>query len=114
MSAEEEPLIDLRPHCDRAPVVHELLPMHRVFRLFQTMGLRHLPVIDQFSHLVGIITRKDLLRLDERSLKLLANKRRAEIMETPRGAGAGGGTQQPARRNHFCWPWARQVLLFHT
>lgn len=79
MSAEEEPLIDLRPHCDRAPyVVHELLPMHRVFRLFQTMGLRHLPVIDQFSHLVGIITRKDLLRLDERSLKLLANKRRAE------------------------------------
>ena len=74
-----EPLIDLRPHCDRAPyVVSELLPMHRVFRLFQTMGLRHLPVINEHSQVVGMITRKDLLHLDERSLRLLANKRRAD------------------------------------
>jgi chloride channel 7 len=56
-------LIDLRPHCDRSPyTVCETLPLRRVFRLFTTMGLRHLVVVDRQSLVVGMITRKDLLK----------------------------------------------------
>ena len=56
--------IDLRPHYDHAPyTVHELLPLYRVSRLFMSMGLRHLCVLDGSSAVVGIITRKDLATL---------------------------------------------------
>ena len=56
--------IDLRPHYDHAPyTVHELLPLYRVSRLFMSMGLRHLCVLDGSSRVVGIITRKDLARI---------------------------------------------------
>ena len=61
-----EGLIDLRPHCDRSPyVVNELLPLRRVFRLFTTMGLRHLVVVDDHSLVVGMITRKDFLKIGD-------------------------------------------------
>ena len=63
-SASAAGLVDLRPHCDRSPyVVHELLPLRRVFRLFETMGLRSLVVVDAHSCVVGIITRKDFLKI---------------------------------------------------
>ncbi len=62
-SSSEGGLIDLRPHCDRSPyTVCETLPLRRVFRLFTTMGLRHLVVVDRQSLVVGMITRKDLLK----------------------------------------------------
>ena len=76
---EGAPMIDLRPFCDRSPyVVNEFLPLQRVFRLFQTMGLRHLPVTDEHSCVVGIITRRDLLDIDRASAELLASRRREE------------------------------------
>ena len=57
-------LIDLRPHCDPSPyTVYETMPLRRVFRLFTTMGLRHLVVVDSQSHVVGMITRKDFLKV---------------------------------------------------
>ena len=41
------PTIDLLRHCDRAPfTVRELLPLYMVARLFTSMGLRHLCVLD--------------------------------------------------------------------
>lgn len=57
-------VIDLRPHCDPSPyTVYQTLPLRRVFRLFTTMGLRHLVVVDSQSHVVGMITRKDFLKV---------------------------------------------------
>ncbi len=35
-------------------------PGERAHVMFLSMGLRHLPVVDEASHVVGIITRKDL------------------------------------------------------
>lgn len=32
------------------------------YRIFRAMSLRHLPVVDSSYHIVGIITRKDLLK----------------------------------------------------
>jgi len=72
-------LIDLRPHCDRSPyVVNELLPLRRVFRLFTTMGLRHLVVVDAHSCVVGMITRKDFLKTSIQDWQTLASVRREE------------------------------------
>jgi len=77
-------LVDLRPHCDRVPfIVHEMLPLRRAFRLFQTMGLRHLCVLNEASCIVGILTRKDFLNVHAlgRSGMLSAiRRRRADLM----------------------------------
>ena len=60
-----EPLVDLRPLCDRTPyTVNEMLPLRRVLRLFKAMGLRHLVVVDSRSRVVGIITRRNLVEAE--------------------------------------------------
>ena len=54
--------IDLRPFMDPSPyVVNELMPLRRVYRFFNEIGVRHLSVIDCREQVVGIITRKDIL-----------------------------------------------------
>ena len=56
--------VDLRNLLDRSPyVVHELMPLYRVARLFQSMGLRTLSVVDSRYSVVGTITREDLGKL---------------------------------------------------
>ena len=53
--------IDLRPFMDPSPyVVNELMPLRRVYRFFNEIGVRHLTVIDCREQVVGIITRKDI------------------------------------------------------
>ena len=79
----------MRPHCDRSPyVVNELLPLRRVFRLFSTMGLRHLPVVDAHSLVVGMITRKDFLKVDAKRMVRLTSRRRRETTDRYRYEGA--------------------------
>lgn len=54
-------LLDLRSFMDPSPLtVSKLTPLSRVYRLFNEIGVRHLPVLDPKHRLSGIITRKDL------------------------------------------------------
>eukprot|EP00048_Salpingoeca_helianthica_P006656 m.101278 g.101278 ORF g.101278 m.101278 type:complete len:794 (-) comp14087_c0_seq2:78-2459(-) len=56
--------IDLQPYMNTSPYVcFSSSSLNRVFRLFRTMGLRHLAVIDHDNTVVGIITRKDLANI---------------------------------------------------
>jgi len=53
--------IDLRPFMDPSPyVANELMPLRRVYRFFNEIGVRHLCVIDCREQVVGMITRKDV------------------------------------------------------
>ena len=53
--------IDLRSFYDPAPfTVGILAPLSRVYRLFNEIGVRHIPVLDSRQQLSGIITRKDV------------------------------------------------------
>eukprot|EP00474_Spongospora_subterranea_P005008 CRZ05466.1 hypothetical protein [Spongospora subterranea] len=62
--ADLESFIDLTPYMDPAPyVMQQLAPASTVFRLYRTMGLRHIPVVTKANRLVGIITRKDLTHI---------------------------------------------------
>jgi len=54
--------LDLRPYANTAPyTVNETASIQRTYRLFRTLGLRHLCVVNHYNQVVGIITRKDLL-----------------------------------------------------
>ena len=65
------PTIDLLPYCDRAPfTVNHLLPLYMVTRLFTSMGLRHLCVLDGRSRVCGVITRKDFAKSHSRGAAL--------------------------------------------
>ena len=69
--------VDLRPYMNPVPFsVRETSPLTRVFLLFRTMGLRHLPVIDIDNKILGIITRENLVHLEEKGTAL--NKQSAE------------------------------------
>ena len=61
--------VDLRPFLDPCPfVVNELMPLRRVYKLFNVLGVRHLTVVDCREQVVGIVTRKDVCEeiIDER------------------------------------------------
>ena len=67
----EAPL-DLRSFYDPSPfAVNSLAPLSVVYRLFNEIGVRHIPVLSSSLNLVGIITRKDV-QPDTISLRLSA------------------------------------------
>lgn len=104
----------LRPHCDRAPfIVNEMLPLRRAFRLFQTMGLRHLCVLDHASCLVGVLTRKDFIHVHHlghsnlmstirrrraASMRLLEEENRPETPGAPTPVAVDDGPSMTTRR----------------
>jgi chloride channel 7 len=50
--------VDLRPYCNVAPyVISEGASAPRAYRLFRTMGMRHLIVVNERYQISGIITR---------------------------------------------------------
>ena len=54
--------LDLRPYANTAPyVVNETASIQRTYRLFRTLGLRFLCVVNHNNQVVGTITRRDLL-----------------------------------------------------
>ena len=55
-------LLDLRPYANTAPyTINETASIQRTYRLFRTLGLRFLCVVNHNNQVVGIITREDLL-----------------------------------------------------
>lgn len=61
-SADRNCLLDLRPYANTAPyTINETASIQRSYRLFRTLGLRTLCVVNHTNQVVGIITRKDLL-----------------------------------------------------
>lgn len=66
--------IDLRPYMNPVPfTVRESSPLTRVFLLFRTMGIRHLTVVDIDNKVVGMVTRKNLVHLEERGAQINQN-----------------------------------------
>ncbi|SPQ92932.1 Chloride channel protein [Plasmodiophora brassicae] len=62
--SERDLEMDLRPYMDPAPYVcQQISPVSTVFRLYRTMGLRHIPVVTPTNHVAGMITRKDLTHI---------------------------------------------------
>jgi len=60
--------LDLTYYMNLTPfIIQQNAPGDRVFRLFRTMGLRHLPVIDEKSRVVGMITRRDVVKLEDKT-----------------------------------------------
>ena len=60
-AADLDAPLDLRSFYDPAPfAVNSLAPLSVVYRLFNEIGVRHIPVLSADQTLVGIITRKDV------------------------------------------------------
>jgi len=54
--------IDLEPFLNTSAIaVNEAFSLMVTYSLFRTLGLRHLVVVDEFNHVSGMITRKDLI-----------------------------------------------------
>lgn len=59
--SERSALLDLRPYMDCAPyTLSALASIQRAYRMFRTLGLRHLCVVNAHNQVVGILTRKNL------------------------------------------------------
>ena len=43
---------------------HELSPLTRVYNIYRSLGLRHLPVVNSENECVGMITRKELMVIE--------------------------------------------------
>ena len=62
------------------PKIDKDYSLYRTYVIFRTLGLRHLVVVDVHNHVVGIITRKDLMpfNMEERLETLLDQQTSAD------------------------------------
>ncbi|KAK9901698.1 hypothetical protein WJX75_008976 [Coccomyxa subellipsoidea] len=80
-AAQLEQMVDLRPFMQRNPfVVHADASLSRAYRLFRTMGLRHLFVAPPAPKVMGVITRKDIA---EANAKLALGRKANLGLTTP-------------------------------
>lgn len=55
--------MDLRPYMNPSPyTLQHSATLPRVFSLFRALGLRHLPIVNDTSEVIGMVTRKDIAR----------------------------------------------------
>ena len=100
--AEMRMAIDLRPFMQRQPhVVSPDVSLARVYRLFRTLGLRHVFVGAQAPQVMGVLTRKDLI--EEASELRLAEKAVEQGAEGR--AGAAGSASPPPAPGRVCPTW---------
>eukprot|EP01032_Pedospumella_encystans_P012074 gene12074-13992_t len=60
--ADRECWLDLRPYLDSAPfTMNEHASVQRAYRVFRTLGLRHLIVTNTHNQVLGMVTRHDLV-----------------------------------------------------
>ena len=84
--------MDLTRFMQRHPfIVHADARLSRAYRLFRTMGLRHLYVTPSKPQIVGVVTRKDLT--EETAALTLGEKAadRSAMMDDDGGHGGPGG-----------------------
>lgn len=98
-AADMKEWIDLAPYINLPYTIRDRSPLSRVFRLFRTMGLRHLVVVDVGQRVVGIITRKDLTHLEARLIEQRRMRRNMQSRASSESGqlsmnsgGSGGGS----------------------
>jgi len=109
--------MDLSLYMNLTPyLIQQHATLVRVFRIFRTMGLRHLPVIDTGARVVGMITRKDLANCEER-IKL--TNMMVDVRKDVGGEGyeneEGGAVREEAEENGDLEEWQgmeKEVINF--
>ena len=73
---KEDLELDLMAFADTSTITSlPSIAVTTVFQMFTSMGIRHLPVVNEYGFVVGIITRKDMLacRLQKKMLRSMDN-----------------------------------------
>lgn len=77
----EDYFVDLRPFMQRHPfLIHADASLTRAYRLFRTLGLRHLFVVSHSPKIIGMLSRKDLTK--ENAMLVLGEKANMGLEET--------------------------------
>jgi len=97
--ADADSWLDLRPYIDVAAyTISEHASVQRTYRMFRTLGLRHLCVTDRHNVLLGIVTRADLVAskvLLRRSNNASGGASMGSAVGVGVGAGSGAGAAGP-------------------
>ena len=110
--------LDLSAFMDPCPaIVFGIAPLPKVYQLFNSIGIRHLTVVDRHLQVVGIITRKDTIpELVERRLEANAatrQLRQQEAKPSRPGMGAGLSPALPSRHPRALWQQAGEKVTSH-
>ncbi len=101
--------LDLRPYIDFSSFsINEHASVQRAYRMFRTLGLRHLCVVTHTNKIVGIATREDLAKLEN----MHEEKENAMFANQPydKAVDINGNDRNDKRVNHH----RRQSRTTHT